>query len=82
MCDETVIPEDEYKEMEKAERRANRILKKNNYRCQKLKCCETCKKSSQGYPEEGRTCDLAEQPSWMFGGVSDLGICDQYEGDD
>lgn len=73
---------DEYDEMEKAERRAKRILKKNNYKVQTLECCATCKKSTQGYPEEARTCDEAHQEGWTFGDVDDLGICDKYEGED
>lgn len=71
-----------YKEMNKAGRRAKKILKKNNYRDQSLECCATCKKSSAGYPEESRTCDEAHQEGWTFGDVDELGICDKYEGCD
>lgn len=73
--------EEKYEEMNRAERRAKKILKKNNYRSQHFKRCATCKKSNQNYPEEDRTCDEAHQEGWMFGEVEDSGICDLYEGE-
>ena len=73
--------EERYKEMERAEKRAKRILKKNNYRYVAVKCCRNCKKSDAGYPEESRTCNEAEVDGWIFNQVDELGICDLYEGD-
>lgn len=69
----------EYIEMEKAEKKAEEILERNNYKHLKIKCCATCKKSSKEYSEEARTCDEAYQEGWVFGEVDDLGICDLFE---
>ena len=73
-----MISEEEYAEMENAERRSKAILKANNYRTQELKCCGSCEHCGHGYPEEGATCSLAEQDGWTFGAVDDLNICDRW----
>jgi hypothetical protein len=70
--------EKDYKSIKKAEWRAKKVFKQNNYHVSKPVCCMTCKNVIRDY-EEQQECVLAKQEEWAVAGVSLLGICDQYK---
>lgn len=63
--------------LENAEKQADKILSKNNYRYSECKCCGSCKYSEYDL-EEGYFCKLAEQEEWLVNQVNPLCICDAF----
>lgn len=75
------MTEDEkvFNEMEKAEKKALNLKKKNNYRFEEIECCMTCKNIRlRVYPEEGDECRLLSDPFWAYGEIENIYICDKY----
>ncbi len=62
-----------------AEKKAERILTKNNYTIQKIKSCLYCKYSEFVDFQESLTCTLLTDKDWIVDAVNNFGICDKYE---
>lgn len=68
----------EMRSMERAEKKAQALSEKHNYRVTNPQCCLTCKHLHVDY--EDLQCELLEvSDTWRTGFVDSLGLCDKYE---
>ena len=71
---------DEYSKMQEAIRKSNRNKKKYNYREANVKCCATCRHSSQMSIEDSIRCKIINpNENWDVEFIDELYICDKYE---
>jgi hypothetical protein len=70
--------DEEYEDLQKAERKAKRDKKKINYRFVEPSCCLTCKKSGRMSCEDDLECSEITHDRWAVNRVDDLGLCDKY----
>lgn len=70
--------DEEYDDLVATQKKSDIIFKRNQYRLQEVKCCDTCHHSTNDYGEDYQ-CRLAlVSDNWNTGSVSRMGICKMY----